>query len=203
MRVYREKALKCAICLYILSSVLLCLSGVLLLIYPGVSLEIVCDVFGVLLLIFGAGKFTGYFSNEKFHLAFQFDLALGILVILFGVLLILHPGKLLSGVWVLIGIFEMIDGAFKFQTALDSRRFGMKKWWLLLAASIACTAFGLFLTWNPAKGSDLFVRLLGISLLVVGIQNLFTALCTVHQGKKATAVPDAFLWADHRGGKEQ
>lgn len=190
---YRERTLQCAKWLYIVTSVLLCLSGAVLLICPGIALEIVCDAFGVLLLIFGVGKFTGYFSNEKFHLAFQFDLALGILVILFGILLILHPGRLLSSVWTLIGIFEMVDGAFKLQTALDARRFGMNKWWLLLTTSVICMAFGVLLSLNPAKGSDLFVRLLGVSLLVVGLQNLFTALYTIHRRRQNVHIPDHLL----------
>ena len=42
---------------------------------------------------------------------------------------------------VVLGVAVLADGLLKIQIALDSKRFGISKWWLILAvAFIACIA---------------------------------------------------------------
>lgn len=43
---------------------------------------------GIMLILYGAIKISGYFTRDAFCLAFQFDLAFGILLMAVGVILI-------------------------------------------------------------------------------------------------------------------
>lgn len=156
----------------ILSSLLLCLCGVILFLWPNTSMTAICTLLGILMLVFGVSRLIGYFFNVSYHLAFQFDLALGLFALLFGILLLVHPGVILSIVWLLVGIYEIVEGVFKMQTALDARHYRLSGWGLLLASAIICVIFGIFLTFNPAKGGALFIQVMGISLLFVGIENM-------------------------------
>lgn len=167
-----KSIVKCAKWFSVLSSLLLCLCGVILFIWPNTSMNAICTLLGVLMLIFGVSRLTGYFFNVSYHLAFQFDLALGLFALLFGILLLAHPGVILSIVWLLVGVYELVEGVFKMQTAMDAKHYRLSGWGLLLASAVICVIFGIFLTFNPTKGGALFVQVMGVSLLFVGIENI-------------------------------
>ena len=76
---------------YITISVIMLVLGLVLLIWPKMSLSVLCYLIGAMLIIGGVVKLVGYFSKDLYRLAFQFDLAFGILSILLGVVFIIHP----------------------------------------------------------------------------------------------------------------
>ena len=63
--------------------------GAMLLIKPDISINIICKVTGIVLIGYGIVKFAGYAAKDIFQLAFQFDLALGIVSVVFGIALAL------------------------------------------------------------------------------------------------------------------
>ena len=81
---------------FIAVSVVLIALGLWLLICPGVSSAAICVALGAVSVLYGTIKLLGYFSNDLYRLAFQFDLAVGILSIILGMLLILRPDAVLS-----------------------------------------------------------------------------------------------------------
>ena len=123
------KAVKQAKWCYIAVSILLCLIGLTLAIYPTLSAFTICYILGGICVFYGITKIIGYFSNDIYNLAFQFDLALGIFVSVIGIILILHPYWIMSFFPIVIGIFIMVDGVFKIQTSVDAQRFGLTNWW--------------------------------------------------------------------------
>lgn len=169
---------------YIAMSVVMLILGLALMIWPEISLSVLCLVVGVILTVFGVVKLISYFSRDLYRLAFQFDLALGIFTLVFGVILMVRPTRILSILPTIIGILIFLDGVFKIQTAMDARRFGMDRWWGILILAIATGAFGLLLILNPFEGAVALMTLLGLTLLVDGIQNLWVVLYTVRITKK-------------------
>ena len=130
------------------------------------------------MVVFGVSKIVGYFFNVSYHIGFQFDLALGLFALLFGILFLTHPGAILSITWVLVGIYEIVESVFKIQTAMDARHYQLSGWGLLLFSAIVYLLFGIFLTFNPAKGGSLFVQIMGISLIFAGIENIIFTFYT-------------------------
>ena len=165
-------AFKCAKWFALVSSLLLGIFGTVLLIWPNTSMNVICTLLGVLMVVFGVSKIVGYFFNVSYHIGFQFDLALGLFALLFGILFLTHPGAVLSITWVLVGIYEIVESVFKIQTAMDARHYQLSGWGLLLFSAIVYLLFGIFLTFNPAKGGSLFVQVMGISLIFAGIENI-------------------------------
>ena len=170
--------LKRAKYVYLILSVLLIAMGLFLICRPMATLLTVCYLLGTLSILLGLVKIIGYFSRGAERLAFQFDLALGILSLILGILLCCHPGNLVVLLQFLIGLFILFDGVFKFQTALDARRCGLTRWWSILVAAILSAAAGLLLLLNPFCSAKAMVVLLGITLVVNGIQNLVVLLYT-------------------------
>ncbi len=164
---------------YIVMSALFCVLGAVLLIWPDVSVRWFGRLLGIGMLIFGAVKLVGYFSRDLFRLAFQYDLAFGLLLMALGTMTLCHPGDAMSFLCVMFGIPVLADGLFKIQIALDSRRFGIRTWWLVMVLAALTCVIGVLLVFRPWDGAQVLTMLMGISLLLDGILNLSVALCTV------------------------
>lgn len=164
---------------YIVMSVLFCVLGVVLLFTPDVSALWIGRLLGIGLILFGAIKLVGYFSRDLFRLAFQYDLAFGLLLMVLGIVTLSHPGDALSFLCVMFGIPVLADGLFKIQIAVDARRFGIPQWWLVLALAVLTGVIGLLLVLRPTEGAQALVMLMGVSLLLDGALNLSVALCAV------------------------
>ena len=81
---------------FALMSVGLMAMGVCLMIWPGASVSAICVGLGVLAVVYGVVRMAGYFCNDLYRLAFQFDLAVGLLSILVGAVLLLGGGWMLD-----------------------------------------------------------------------------------------------------------
>ena len=164
---------------YIAVSVIMVILGAVLMLNPGLSMLTLCYLIGGLMVIFGITRLVGYFSKDLFRLAFQFDLALGIFCMLAGIVILVHPNNIMKLLPVIIGLFVTIDGVFKMQTAIDSKRFGLKRWYAILALAAVTCVFGLLLIIDPFAGGKALMILFGATMMIDGIQNLCVVLYTV------------------------
>lgn len=164
---------------YVLSCVLLCALGITLIAIPDFSISMLCQVGGILLILFGCVKIIGYISKDLYRLAFQFDLAFGILLISMGAILILRTGSMVHIICSLLGLYILADALLKVQISIDSRSFGIRQWWIILAAAVITSIVGFLLIFRPYESARMAMILLGISLLSEGILNLVTVLTAV------------------------
>lgn len=164
---------------YVLSCVLLCALGITLIAIPDFSISMLCRVGGILLILFGCVKIIGYISKDLYRLAFQFDLAFGILLISMGAILILRTGSMVHIICSLLGLYILADALLKVQISIDSRSFGIQQWWIILAAAVITSIAGFLLIFRPYESARMAMILLGISLLSEGILNLVTVLTAV------------------------
>ncbi len=164
---------------YVLSCVLLCALGITLIAVPDFSISMLCRLGGSLLILFGCVKIIGYISKDLYRLAFQFDLAFGILLISMGAILILRTGSMVHIICSLLGLYILADALLKVQISIDSRSFGIRQWWIILAAAVITSIVGFLLIFRPYESARMAMILLGISLLSEGILNLVTVLTAV------------------------
>ena len=164
---------------YIVISILFCVLGVVLLARPETSVPWIGRLLGIGMIVFGLIKLVGYFSKDLFRLAFQYDLAFGVLLIVLGTIVVAHPAGTMRFLSIMLGIPVLADGLFKVQIALDSRSFGIRRWWLVLVFAVVTCAIGAVLIFRSAAGSAALVGLAGLALLLDGAMNLSVALCTV------------------------
>ena len=186
---------------YIVMSVLFCVLGVVLLFTPGVSALWIGRLLGIGLILFGAIKLVGCFSRDLFRLAFQYDLAFGLLLMVLGIVTLSHPGDALSFLCVMFGIPVLADGLFKIQIAMDSRQFGIRNWWLVLVLAALTCVVGVVLVFRPMTGVRALTALMGLSLLCDGVLNLSVALCTVKIVDYQR--PDVIETDDYEIGKDE
>ena len=120
---------------FVLSGFLLAL-GVILIFWSDELSSVLRFFFGVLSVLLGGSKIFGYFTNDLYRIAFQFDLAMGSLVALFGLLMLVKPESAMPLLTNAVVIYVLLDGLIRVQTAVDAYRFGMPFWYLLLACSV-------------------------------------------------------------------
>ena len=172
---------------YIVLSAVLFVLGLFLLIFPKTGGEVFANILGVAMILFGIIKIVGYFSKDLFRLAFQYDLAFGILITLLGIATIIRPDDIIEFMCIVIGILILADGLFKIQMSMDARQFGIAKWWLILSFAVIAGTIGLLLVFKPSEGSLVLMRLIGAALMAEGVMNLVTVLTAVkiikHQKK--------------------
>lgn len=164
---------------YIIISAVLCVLGVVLITVPDFSALLLCRIGGLLLIIFGFVKIIGYCSKDLYRLAFQYDLAFGILLIALGATLILRTETMVNVIWVFLGISILADALLKIQIAIDSKVFGIHQWWLILATAILTGMIGFLVILRPSESAKIIMVLLGTSLLFEGVLNMVTILTAV------------------------
>lgn len=164
---------------YIVVSVLFCIAGILFIALPEISTKIVGIEIGIVAIVFGIVKLIGYFSKDLYRLAFQFDLEFGILMVVLGTIVLFNPKNVMAFIAAAFGIAILFDGLFKIRIALDSKRFGIKDWWLILSLAIIAGIIGVALIFDSAFGAGVLTILMGVSFLSEGILNLYTVIRTV------------------------
>lgn len=173
------KMLRTAKISYIVTSAAFCVLGVLLILFPGTSVSIIGIASGIMLIAFGFVKLLGYFSKDLYQLAFQFDLAFGVLLMVLGAVILVSPDRVLVFLCMIMGIAILTDGLFKLQSSLDARRFGLNMWGILLGLAVCAGVIGTSLLLHPSQSAKILMALLGVGMLFEGVLNLYFALFAV------------------------
>ena len=164
---------------YIVLAVVICAVGILVIARSDIGTQVLSLALGIAMIVFGGIRIVGYFSKDLFRLAFQYDLELGILSTVMGIIVLLNPFQTITFVFIAMGILILADALFKIRIAMDARRFGIGAWWLILILAFLTAVAGLLLVFRPWESANTLTVLLGISLLSEAILNLCVAVSTV------------------------
>ena len=164
---------------YIIMSLLFVILGICLIIWPDCSLKLFCTLIGIMLIAYGCIKIVGYFSKDYYCLAFQFDLAFGILLIAVGAIIIARREQVVNLIFAIFGILTLEDALFKIQMSMDAKRFGLSLWWRILVVAVLTGILGVLLLIRPFDAAEIMMILVGVSFLFEGILNLCVAIYTI------------------------
>ncbi len=161
----------------IIISVCMTILGALLIIWPDISAVAVCCVLGILFILTGIYDIVRYFQMGFLGLFFRHDLALGILNILVGILLLLHPRGAANILPVIAGICLVTVSIFDIQASVEMRRLRIGNWLMSLILGIISTIFAFFLILPPFGGVAALMIYMGILLIVGSVQNFYVIHC--------------------------
>ena len=164
------KQLKLVKNIYIIMSLLFCVLGIFLMARPKSSVKMLCVLMGIMLILYGAIKISGYFTRDAFCLAFQFDLAFGILLMAVGVIMIARKNFAVDLIFSVFGILILADALFKIQMSVDAKRFGL---------ALATGVIGVLVFIRPFDAAATMMILVGFSIFLEGLLNLCVALLTI------------------------
>lgn len=175
----RKSGIRAARTGYLLISMLLCVQGTALIAFPDCSAILLCRLGGGVMALFGAVKIIGYCSRDLYRLAFQFDLAFGMLLMTLGVILIVRTNRMINLMFMMMGICVLADALLKVQISIDAKAFGIGKWWLIFSVAILTAIAGVMLVLRPFESAQAVMVLLGTALIAEGVLNLITVLNAV------------------------
>ena len=166
---YRLWAIVVSCCMIVL--------GAAMILRPDISALAVCYLTGALCIAMGVCEIARYFSIGVIGILFRFDLIVGILSTLAGVLLLAHPTGALTVLPIILGFYIIIDSVFSIQAAVELRRFGLGSWGLNLLLGIVGAVLGVLMILDPFDGAAALMIYMGVSLLLAGVESIYTVIC--------------------------
>lgn len=158
---------------FIVLSILYVLLGLMLIIWPQISLAAICKFIGTVILILGVVRVINFFTNEEFRGSSRLDLANGLLNILLGLFMLISPESLVKALPIILGIVIIVDSMIRLQLSIELKMGRYENWWIGFVLAILTAIFGTVLVFNPFAGSIILGRFLGIGLAADGIVNLW------------------------------
>ncbi len=168
-----EKILKKLKTNVLISSLLCVLLGLVLVFWPGLSIQIVCTAVGAVLMISGVVRIVSYVTARDGSMYFLVNLIFGIIFAVVGVWIVIKPAKVLAMIPIIVGIVIALHGLHNLQQAMDLCQSKYDKWWIALLLGILTIGFGILLICRPFAAIDTVVMLIGIFLIYDGLSNIW------------------------------
>ncbi len=168
----------------ITEALFLCGIGLVLILWPGTSMNTICILVGVMLIAAGIGSLIGYCTKDDMTRYFSNDLVQGLLLLVFGMLVIVMRDKIIIIIPLMIGLVAIFSGCVKIQEALNLYFTGVGGWiWIILLALVNI-GVGIYLITRPGRAVEQLTILMGVLLLYSGVTDLLTTMVAAHKLKK-------------------
>ena len=138
------------------------------------ALNYLAITIGVLVCIAAILQFVFAMAATNRQLKFYIRVSVSVLTLSAGVVTFVAQESAIAVLTTLFGLLLIIDGAFKLQTTIQSKRYHVTGWWILLGIAVSTILGGFFLTKFAPESQSLLALLLGLVLIVDGVGNLFS-----------------------------
>lgn len=155
----------------IIIGVLLAVCGMVFFFSPIGSLITLTIFAGAFFVVAGVFDIINYFRFNKTGMMSGWVIVYGILDIIIGLMLIVHPIALAAVIPWIIGVFVVVFGAFECIESFNLKKRGFQYWWWTLISGILSVIIGLLFFFVPASVIiylAIFLMVRGISLVVFG-----------------------------------
>jgi uncharacterized membrane protein HdeD (DUF308 family) len=151
------------------------LFGILILVWPEISLLLLVTFFGIFALIGGILALFIAFRGRQADEGWALFLALeGLAGIAAGVIAFLWPRITAVALLYLIAVWAIVRGIFEIIFAIQLRR-EIQNEWLLGLAGLLSIAFGVLLAIWPGPGLLVILWTIGVYAIILGVLQLFLA----------------------------
>jgi len=167
----------------IILSVLLVATGLVMLIWPNLTISLLGNVLGMGMLIVGIAHIIIYFTKDHFGTVMHMDLTVGVLFASLGAFMLMHADFVSVALPFGIGILLLIGGISKIQYALDMKRIYYSRWYIMLIFAIILILFGILMLYNPFR-DHVLVYVIGAALLLDGLLSILSILLISHRTRQ-------------------
>ena len=120
---------------------------------------------GVLVCIAAILQFVFAMAATNRQLKFYIRISVSVLTLSAGVVTFVAQESAIAVLTTLFGLLLIIDGAFKLQTTIQSKRYHVAGWWILLGIAVTTILGGFFLTKFAPDSQSLLALLLGFVMV--------------------------------------
>lgn len=154
--------------------------GILCVVMPTRAGDVLCIVFGAMLLTMSVALFVRFFTVDRFFGA-NLLIAAAVMLIL-GIFCLVYTSTLQSILTVLFGIFIFVDSMTSLTDSILCAKAKIKGWWVLFVLSILTACLGVCVVFS---NFDTVIIFAGCSLIIEGLRRLVTTLVFSHKIKQA------------------
>lgn len=160
----------------LITGILFIAVGILVFATPAESYAVLSLIFSISFLITGAFDIFFSISNRNEMEGWGWDLSLGILSLLVGVLMIIHPEISMVTLPFFVGFVLLFRSIMAIGVSLELRNYYILDWGYLLAIGILGTVFSLILLWNPAFAGLSLVIWTALAFIALGAFSIYLSL---------------------------
>lgn len=154
----------------IFSAVLCIVMGIVIFVWPATTIDLMCKVLAVGLIIYGAVQLVAYFFNRMDN---PFSGILGLIAALVGLWIFARPESIVSLIPIVIGVILLIHGMQDIKLAFEAKSSRYKKWWSMLLIAVIGIVFGVICIVNAFGMVKLALKVIGVALIYDGLSDLW------------------------------
>lgn len=160
---------------FTIMSVIFILIGLMLVLQPEFSEQVIGVIVGSVFIVYGAIKVFGYIRSVGIKSESFFNLISGLLNAGLGVYIIINHGSVLAFATAIIGIIIFFESLMRVMTAFEMKKSGYERWQNELTSSVISLVVSIPLVLFPFYTAMTAYRLIGIALIANGAFRLLSA----------------------------
>ena len=168
-------------------AVLLTVLGIVMIVKPALVMNFICYAIAAVLIILGIVKLVSYAARDIKNAVYGHDFALGVMLIICGVMFVLKADIIQNLVPMIMGLVIVANGIMKLQHAINLMRFKSGSSTFVLIISLVCIAIGAVLLFLPSEVNKLVLIIIGVGFVASGITDIATYIIMSGKLKKRDA----------------
>ena len=168
---------------YVLLGVLIIAIGVLFLCFNN-SLTVLSLTMGIIMTLYGIVYGVFALARRERSVGFAMKIVISVISIACGVVtMVFHK----EAAFVIANIFCLlliVDGSFKLQTSILSKRHNLIFWWIMLAMSLLIIIPAFLVTKYASASPETLAIWVGLIMLVDGLSNILSTIFTAINDKR-------------------
>lgn len=173
-RINMKKTINQTLWISIISSVLFCLFGIILITNPEKSLTMIAYGISILLIANGIYQLIMGYHDISFTLLDGFSG--GLLSIILGILILVKPNALTIMIPIAIGLWFIVSSAYKLRIAIALRSTNQPIWLTIFIMAVLMMICGVILLFNPMSGVVTITRVIGILAVIYACIDIIDAI---------------------------
>ena len=173
--------------------------GIILLVFPNVSLTDLSYALGIVLIMAGIINIAVYFIRGQYLEPDRYGFSAGVTCVLIGLFAVLNNQEFTRIFFQILAFCMILDSIVKLQYSMDLLRMKSTKWWVLLLISLITAGLAMAILVFPFKTEAGHDRYAYCILIVDGAVNMITMLYMARWIKRFQAMQ---VQGDGEGGPE-
>ena len=169
---YFSKVLKKTGWSSVIESLIFAILGIVLIVKPETTVSFVFITLGSIFILIGGYKIINYFVNKENYNLYNYDLAFGIIAIIFGIITIAYRNPIVNIFRIIIGLWIIYSSIIRINFALKFKVLESNMWGYSLLIAIIMLVCGIYTVFN----SGAIIVTIGIIILIYSILDFIESL---------------------------
>ena len=150
--------------------------GIIDLVNPEKMLNIIAYALGISAIICGLVFIIVYVARDVKYNLNNNDFLSGLIAVVVGIVILIKWQQFMELLPIVLGVLIIVSGCIKLQDAIDLKKLDHPAFLMMLIVAIVFIIFGSILVANPFKSEIILMRIIGVSLIIAGMTDLFTSV---------------------------